>query len=267
MANDPWAEEIPDVADMMRLDGRVALVTGGGSGLGRMASIVLARAGATAVVTDIVAANAQSVAAEITGAGLKAVARRLDVTDEAEVVRVFAETADKDGPVDVLLNNAGTTGRAPTVEMTLETWNRVVDINLTGVFLCAREAGRQMLPRRSGSVINLGSIYGHVGGAFAGNPAYHATKGAVINLTRALAVEWGPHNVRCNAISPTFIDTPMTAPYFSDPEVRKVYEDLTPLRQIGKPHHLAGAVAYLASDASALVTGLSLLVDAGWTAR
>jgi 2-deoxy-D-gluconate 3-dehydrogenase len=151
--------------------------------------------------------------------------------------------------------------------MTLLAWQQVIDVNLTGVFLCAREAGRQMLAAGQGSIVNIASIMGHVGGALYGNLSYHASKGAVVNLTRALAVEWGDQGVRVNAIAPTFVDTPLVAGLMGDPEMRGRIEALTPLGRVAETQDLAGAVLYLASAASTMVTGHSLAVDGGWLAR
>jgi NAD(P)-dependent dehydrogenase (short-subunit alcohol dehydrogenase family) len=155
----------------------------------------------------------------------------------------------------------------PAEEMTLEAWQRVIDVNLTGVFLCAREAGRQMLDAGQGSIVNIASIMGHVGGALYGNLSYHASKGGVVNLTRALAVEWAGRGVRVNAIAPTFVDTPFVAGLMAEPGMRDAIEDLTPMGRLAETRDLAGALIYLASPASATVTGHSLAVDGGWLAR
>lgn len=257
----------PDVATLFRVDGKVAVVTGAGTGIGRMAARVLARAGAIAIATDIDGAAAEQTAAEITGEGLKAAAYRMDVTKEDEIVSVFARIAKEHGPTGILFNNAGIAKKAPSESLSLADWNAVVDVNLTGVFLCAREAGRQMLGEGSGSIINVSSMWGHVGGGYTPNASYHATKSAVIGLTRALAVEWGPKGVRVNDIAPTFLKTRITEALFSDEELHKEFEDFTPLRRTGIPADIAGAILYLASPASSLVTGASLRVDGGWTAR
>jgi NAD(P)-dependent dehydrogenase (short-subunit alcohol dehydrogenase family) len=260
-------EGIPDPAALFRLDGRVALVTGAGSGIGHMAAHVLARAGAFAVATDVNADTAEATAAEIRADGYQAAAYAMDVTDEAAVARIFAAVKAAHGSVGVLINNAGASGRSPTEDLPLEVWDRVIAVNLTGVMLCAREAGRQMLAEGRGSIVNISSMWGHVGGPFNGNAAYHASKGAVVNLTRALAVEWGKRGIRVNDIAPTFLVTGMTNHLFGDQEFLDNARTFTPLGRTGTPDDLAGALLYLASDASSLVTGLSVKVDGGWTAR
>ena len=267
MTDERYDVDPPDVGQLFRVDGKIAVITGAGTGIGRMAARVLARAGAAAIATDIDGAAAEQTAAEISGEGLKATAYRMDVTNEDEIVSVFAAVKKDHGPVGILFNNAGIAKKAPSEELSLADWNAVVDVNLTGVFVCAREAGKQMLAEGDGSIINVSSMWGHVGGGYTPNASYHATKSAVIGLTRALAVEWGPRGVRVNDIAPTFLKTKITEALFSDRELHKQLEEFTPLRRTGYPADLAGAILYLASPASALVPGASHKVDGGWTAR
>ena len=265
MTNPDYPESI---LELFNLNGRVALVTGGGAGIGRMSAHVLAQAGAAVRVTDVNEAAAERVAAEIRERGYKADAGPLDVTREDSVVSAMAAVDAAHGRLDILINNAGINRRAPALELTLAAWNEVIGINLTGVFLCAREAGRRMVEQKSGSIINLASIYGHVASDFAGASAYAASKAGVVNLTRALANEWGAMGVRVNSIAPTFIETDLTRQaIFGRQEVVDYILKRTPLRRTGVPTDLAGAVLYLASDASGLVTGHSLAVDAGWLAH
>jgi NAD(P)-dependent dehydrogenase (short-subunit alcohol dehydrogenase family) len=229
-----------------------------------LAAETLAEAGASIAVTDRDGAAAERVAKAL---GRKAAAFVIDVADEAAIVTGTAAFLERFGRIDVLVNNAGIARRQATVEMTRETWEQVMAVNLTGLFLMTREAVKPMLAQRSGSIVNIASIMGHVGGGLYPNPAYHASKGAVVNLTRAWACEFGPQNVRCNSIAPTFVNTDLARPVLSDPVMRPKLESLHPLGRLAEVDDLAGAILYLASPASAMVTGHSLAVDGGWLAR
>jgi len=253
----------PMLPDMFRLDGQVALVTGAAGGIGAMASRVLAEAGAHVALSDLDGAAADREAERLGQAGLAAGAYQMDVADEASVSQCVAEVVAAHGRIDVLVNNAGIALRMPAEEMTLDAWRKVVDVNLTGVFLCSREAGRQMLAAGRGSIINIASVMGHIGGVLYGNLSYHAAKGGVVNFTRALAVEWAGRNVRVNAIAPTWVDTPLIARLKQDPDMLAAIEGITPMGRMAQPQDLAGAILYLASPASSLVTGHSLAVDGG----
>jgi len=249
-----------------RLDGEVALVTGGAAGIGRIASLTLAEAGAAVAVTDIDGANAERTAAEIRELGWRAEAHMLDVADYEAVTATVDAIAGRHGRLDVLVNNAGIALREPTVDFSLEDWERVVSVNQTAVFACSRAAGRHMIERRNGRMINIASIMGLVGGGFYPNIAYHATKGAVVNMTRALAAEWAPFNVRVNAIAPTFVRTRLTERLQKDESMMAEIRRRTPMGRLAEPEEMAGGILYLASPASAMVTGHILAIDGGWTA-
>jgi NAD(P)-dependent dehydrogenase (short-subunit alcohol dehydrogenase family) len=252
------AEALPR---LFRLDGQVAIVTGGGGAIGKLAGRVFLEAGARVVLADIDGGAAERAAREI-----GAEPAVMDVTSEAQVAETMKGVAGRLGRLDVLVNNAGAAKRSPATELALADWSRVLAVNLTGAFLCAREAAKYMLPRKSGSIVNIASIMGHVGNGLYPNPAYHASKGGLVNLTRALAAEWGPEGVRVNAIAPTFVDTPFSAPVVRDPELGPRLAAMHPMRRVAQVEDLAGALLYLASPASALVTGHSLAVDGGWLA-
>jgi NAD(P)-dependent dehydrogenase (short-subunit alcohol dehydrogenase family) len=172
---------------------------------------------------------------------------------------------EKLGSIEILVNNAGTASMSPSVDMSLEEWKKVIDINLTGVFLCARTAAREMIKKKYGKIINIASIYGAVGDIFPTAP-YYASKGAVINLTRALAIEWAPQKVNVNAIAPGFFPSEMTETVFRDENTMKHILSRTPLGRTGEPLDLKAALTYLASPASNYVTGQTIFVDGGWTA-
>ena len=175
------------------------------------------------------------------------------------------ETVKTFGRLDILVNNAGVAAMSPATDISVEDWNRVVSINLTGTFLCARTAAKQMMKRGGGKIVNIASIYGAVGDVFPASP-YYATKGAVINLTRDLAVEWAPFKVNVNAIAPGFFPSEMTEGIFADPHYLEYINKQTPLGRTGNAEDLKGAVVYLASSASDYVTGQTIFVDGGWTA-
>lgn len=249
----------------LRLDGETAVVTGGAGGIGRAVCETFARQGATAVVADIDEAQAVKTAAEIAAAGGKADARTLDVTDEAQVDAVMEAIANDHGAIDVLVANAGITARQPATELPVSEWDKVIGVNLTGVFLCARAAARQMIARGTkGRIVNMSSMFGLSGGVFP-NAAYQSSKGAVVNLTRALAIEWAPRGITVNAVGPAMIRTDLTADL--KPEVVDRLNEFVPLGAEISAEDVANAILFLASHEARKITGHTLPVDGGFLAR
>ena len=258
--------KVDSVFAQFRLDNKIAFITGAGDGLGRIAALALGEAGAHVCVSDITLEWAEKVAEEIMKAGGAADARKMDVANNPEIESGIAGIIGQHGRIDILVNNVGLAKRAPTETLSLEDWNEIVQVNQTQVFVCSREAGKHMLRAGEGSIINVSSIMGLVGGGFYPNLPYHATKGAVVNMTRALAAEWAGRGIRVNAIAPTFVKTNLTIPVRADPIATQWIIDKTPMGRFAEPEELAGAFLFLASPAASMVTGQTLAVDGGWTA-
>ena len=252
-----------DVLARFRMDGRVAVITGGAAGIGRATGASLVAAGARVIIADLDGAAAEQAAAAI---GDGASARRLDVAEEAEVESVLAEVAETFGRLDVLVNNAGIAIRQPALDHSLADWSKVVAVNMTGAFLCARAAARHMGPD-GGSIVNTASIMGLSGGGLYPNISYQTTKGAVVNMTRALAVEWAGRRIRVNAVAPTYVRTGFIAALTARPDLVAAIERLTPLGRLAEPEEVATAILFLASPAASMITGQILAVDGGYLAQ
>ena len=247
--------------DLFRLDGQTAVVVGGAGGLGAAMARGLAEAGAAVAVADFNAGQAKVVADGIAKAGGRALAVAVDVTDRASVERMAAETEDRLGAIDVLINSAGITHRSPADRFPEAEWHRVIAVNLSGVFWGCQVVGQRMLARNRGSIINIASIAGEIG--LTGTVAYAASKGGVVMLTRALAVEWATQNVRVNAIAPSWFESNIGDLIHREPNYAERAMRRVPVGRMGKPDELIGAALYLASAASTMVTGHVLAVDGG----
>jgi NAD(P)-dependent dehydrogenase (short-subunit alcohol dehydrogenase family) len=247
------------------LNDQVAIVTGGNKGIGQTIALCMAQAGADVVVTGRTKQELKDTCTEIKRLGNKALWVEMDVRNVMDVERMVAQVLEAFGRIDVLVNNAGISHVLPAENHTEEIWDAIIDTNLKGVFLCSQAVGRQMIMQKRGSIVNMSSQAGTVG--LLNHVAYCASKGGVNLLTKVLALEWAPHNVRVNAVAPTVIRTPMTDKVFADKDVRAEMTAKIPLGRFGEPEDVAGAVIFLASEASAMVTGHVLLVDGGWTSR
>jgi NAD(P)-dependent dehydrogenase (short-subunit alcohol dehydrogenase family) len=227
---------------MFDLKGKTAVVTGGAKGIGAATARLFEQSGAKVEVLDILSG--------------------CDVTHEDQVGQALARI----GGIDILVNNAGRAVRKDAVRISREEWHSVLDLNLTATFLCSRLAHPYMKKRGGGVIVNLASIMGFSGGIYP-NASYQASKGAVVNLTRALALEWAADNIRVNAVAPTYVRTDLTAPIFSNPDAMKTVMSHTPLGRLPETGDIAAAILYLASDAARCVTGVTLPVDSGYLAR
>lgn len=252
---------------MFELKGKVALVTGARRGIGKAISLALAKAGAKIVVTDIDEKECQEVVEEIKKADGEAMAKKIDVTNKKEIEEAVKQATDKFGKLDILVNNAGICPFKPFLELTEEDWDRVLDINLKGYFLCAQTAAKEMIKQNRGRIINIASVaMGQQGIGFPNIVHYVASKGGVVGMTEALAVELAPYGINVNAVSPGVIETKMAESMTADPSVKESTLKRVPKGRIGQPLDIAHAVVYLASEEADYVTGAVLIVDGGWLA-
>ena len=252
---------------MKRVENKVVIVTGGALGIGKESCILLAKEGAKVAITDVHDEEGEKLAKEINQSGGTAKFWHLDVTNEKEVEKVYADVVKEFGKLDASVNNAGISGAdKPTHELTEQEWDALMNVNVKGVFFCTKYAVQQMLKNGSGSIINLSSIYGLIGAGDA--PPYHASKGAVRLMAKNDAVTYAKNKIRVNSVHPGFILTPMVENFVKDkPGVLEYLATLHPLGHLGEPLDIAYGILYLVSDESKFVTGSELVIDGGYTAR
>lgn len=253
------------MVDMFRLDDQVAVVTGASFGLGRGMAEGLAEAGAHIVAVSRITENLSETITEVEGLGRACLPIACDVSKRDQVETMIAQAIDRFGRIDILVNNAGIIRRAPAVDFSDDDWRAVLDLNLNGVWYCCQAAGRHMVARKHGKIINIASVLSFQGGIFV--PSYAASKGAVAQLTQALANEWAAHGVNVNAIAPGYCETANTDALRNDPVRSKAILARIPAGRWGMPADLKGAAVFLASRASDYVHGHLLVVDGGWLGR
>jgi NAD(P)-dependent dehydrogenase (short-subunit alcohol dehydrogenase family) len=247
------------------LTGKVAVVTGAGRGMGYHIALALAKYGADLVVCSRTLRELERLREEIEKFSRRVLIQQMDVTKIPEVRAMVEQSMEAFGHIDILVNNAGVNITQWAIDVTEEAWDKVINTNLKALFFCAQAVGKVMIKQRRGKIINISSQTGTI--AIPQRAAYCSSKGGVNQLTKLLAIEWAQYNINVNAIAPTFIETPFTKPMFEKEGFREYVLGNIPLGRVGKPEDVTGAVIYLASEASNMVTGHILLVDGGWTAH
>lgn len=250
---------------MGRLDGKVAIITGSASGMGKTEIFLFAEEGAKVVVTDVLEDSVKEVVSEVNTMGGEAIGFFHDVTSEKDWIRVVKRTIRQFEKIDILVNNAGIVNAAPLLEDSVEQWKKTVDVNLTGTFLGMKHVVPKMMENKGGSIINISSIAGLSGGL--GGHSYSASKGAVRMLSKGAAIDYAKQNIRVNSVHPGFIETQMLTDLTSNEEIMKMFREVTPLPRFGNPDDVARSVLFLASDDSSYITGIELPVDGGYSAR
>ncbi|WP_369017366.1 SDR family oxidoreductase [Thermatribacter velox] len=254
------------IAELFSLQDEVAIVTGGAQGLGREMSLGLAEAGAHVVIADLDINTAQRTASEIQALGRESLALRVDVTSKEQVEQMVSQSLSRFGKIDILITSAGIGQWRKAEEMSEEDWKRVIDVNLTGTFLCCQAVGREMIKRKKGSIITISSMSGLIANTPQPQSHYNASKGGVIMLTKSLASEWVKYNVRVNTIAPGYMETKLVAELLkSYPDYARIWKELTPMGRLGRPEEIKGPCVFLASAASSYVTGSVLVMDGGYT--
>lgn len=248
------------------ITGKIVIVTGGGRGLGATLAHGFATAGAHVVIGDQDEQTAQTSADNIRAGGGLAIAARCDITSEQDARALVDLAVQTYGRLDVLVNNAGINIPKPAEELTLDEWNRIVGVNLTGTFLCCQTGGAAMLRQGDGCIVNICSVHGHVGSYIHKAAAYNASKAGIINLTRSLALEWGERGVRVNGISPGALRTELMAQRLANAEYIRTWQERAAIKRVGAPEDIVGTAIFLASPAAAWLTGQILAVDGGWLA-
>jgi len=258
-------DTIMSKTDMFDLSGKVAVVTGASSGLGVQMAKALAKQGADIAILARRMDRLEKVAEEIRALGVKCIPVHCDVTDTEAIKAAVAAVIAEYGKVDILINNAGDGGTGPAETTTDETWHRTVSVDLDGVFFMSREFGKHMIAAKAGRIINIASMYGMVGNMALGTAAYHAAKGGVVNLTRALAAEWSKHGITVNSICPGYFETELTIDTLKTESFQAYMKSSVPAGRYGEAGELDAAVIFLSSDAASYVTGVILPVDGGYT--
>jgi len=252
--------------DLFRLDGKIAIVTGGAGGIGEALSLGLSEYGATVVLTSRNQETLDKVARSIQSkTGGKVLAIRSDVTDEASIIRLTNTVVSELGTIDILVNAMGLNIKRDAFEYPVQDWDRIFEVNVKGTMIACKQVGRIMKEKKQGKIVNMSSVRG-IRGFTGGNAAYCATKGAVELITKALALEWAPYNIHVNALGPSLVITPGTIHIQQNPELAQKYKATIPLGRLGMPEDVVGACVFLASAASDFITGQTIYIDGGLTA-